>query len=178
MTWRYHYCPRLLLLRCLSNIWKLFCIIWKCICYGPRVLASSTSFSRILSIVLQTGGRNMSYCGSLLQRECVGVLTPVVQSAYWLWWTTQPIFQLYNYIAAFPQLAAVLVSKLGVTLWACELASPFGSCRPPNYTWILWLGSGRPDIALFTIGKIPRWKNHATIGTINSSFWCQCHENS
>ena len=58
---------------------------------------------------------------------------------------------LLNFIATFTNLAAVLLSKLGVTLVAYRPSSPLGSSQQPQSSRNFRLASGRLAIAALTI---------------------------
>jgi len=81
-------------------------------------------------------------------------------------------------IAAFTHLAAVVLSKIEVTLQAYKPPSPLGSSRQPQSTQTIRLRSGRLAIAAFTIDKILVSTTDVTIGSIDSSSPGQCPENS
>jgi len=88
------------------------------------------------------------------------------------------IVRLLTFIATFTHLAAVLLSKIGVTSRAYGPPSPLCTSMQPQSSRIFRLGSGRPTIAAFTIDKMIVSTIDLTIGTIDSISPGQCHEKS
>jgi len=89
----------------------------------------------------------------------------------------QKSVRLYHVIAAFTHPAAVLLSKIGVTVWLYRPPSPLGSFRNHQSTRIVLLGSGRQVIAAFTIDKMVISRIDVTVASNNSSSPGLCHEN-
>ena len=108
----------------------------------------------------------------------IGFWAPAVPSACWAQSTTPKCVGWLNFIAASTNLAAVLVSKLGVTSWAYGPPPPLHSSLQPQSSRIIQLGIGRPAIAAFTIDKLVVLTTDLTIRSIDSSSAGQCHENS
>jgi len=85
--------------------------------------------------------------------------------------------RLFNSIAAFKQPSAVLLSNIGVTLWAWGPPSLSGSSWLPESSQMVWLGSGSLPIAAFTIDTLVISTIDVTIGSMDWSSPGLCHEN-
>jgi len=86
--------------------------------------------------------------------------------------------QLFNFLVAFTQPPAVLLSTIRVTLWVCGRPCPLGLSRQPQSSRIFLLASRRLAIATIQIDKMVISMIDITIISIDSSSPGQCHEHS
>lgn len=94
---------------------------------------------------------------------------PAVPLVRWLRQTTQKSIELCNFLAAFTHLAAVLLWKIGVTLWVCRISSQLGFFLQPQSSSIIRLGSDRPAMTLFLIEWMVILRIDVIIRSIESS---------
>ena len=170
MSSRYLCCLIMLLCSCLTTCWKSDFVVMTLLGFGRHVSVSSSDPSPISLIISLAAGWRMTSRGWLLRPPPLHIWVPNVLSAGWPQYTRQSSVGLSNFITAFTHLAAVLLSKIGVTFQACGPQSPLGSCWEPWSTRMFQLGSARPTMAAFTIDKMVVLTNDVTIASDDSSF--------
>jgi len=178
MTSRYRCCLIILFWSCCWNFWKPVFVMGKLVGFGRPVLPWSSDSSPISWIMSSAGGGRMSSRGWELRPPRIGIWAAAVPSACWPRYMTQKSIGLLNLIDACTHPAAVVLLKIGVTLWVYRPPSPLASSRQPQSCRIFLLGSGRPATAAFMIDKMVILTIDVTIRIINSLCSSQGNENS
>jgi len=178
MTSRYRCCPTILFGSFRWNIWKPVLVVGKLPwIWAPGLNIVIWFLSNIRDHILRWRWKDgiQRKIAAATMRRCLGSIVAVGLLATM---NDANSVGLLKFITPCTNPAAVLLSKIGVTLLAYWQPSPLGYSRQCQSSRILWLGTGRPVIAAFTIDKMVGSMTDVTIRSIHSSSPGQCHENS